>query len=183
MAIFSGWFQAFSVVHRLRTCAESAEDAGDQRICSQAIGAMVLVLAFAAGIQASNVGGLFVIHPEPAHGVVHAGKDFHRRGAWIIAHELLVDFQDAFQLAVENGRINVGEVEKNHRLPINSQPLLVNHLVDGAGGDVARHQIAVLGIPLLQKIPAFALGNRLRIAGIAFFLWYPDAAAFAARRF
>ena len=112
---------------------------------------------------------------------MHAGENLHRRCTWIIAYKLLVDLQDAFQLAVENGRINVGEVEINHRLPINSQSLLVNHLVDGAGGDVARHQIAVLGIPLLQKIPAFALGNRLRIAGIAFFLWYPDAAAFAAR--
>ena len=60
--------------------------------------------------------------------------------------------------------------------------MLVNHFVDGAGGDVARHQVAVLGIPLFQEVPALAFGDALGIALVARLLGHPDAAAFAAGR-
>ncbi len=114
---------------------------------------------------------------------MHAGKNLHGRVAGVVAHKLLVDFENAFQLAVENLAVDVGEVEINHRLAVDAEVVLEDHLEDGAGSDVARHQVAVLGIPLFQEIPAFFFRDRLRIAFIACRLRNPDASAFAARRF
>ena len=47
------------------------------------------------------VGGALVVAPQPAHRVVDGREDLHRHVARIDALELLVDFQDAGQLAVE----------------------------------------------------------------------------------
>ena len=100
---------------------ESAEDATDQRIRAQAIGAVVLVLALAGGKDAGNVGHLVEVDPEAAHGVVHAGEDLHGHFARIVADKLLVDFENAFELAVQRGAVDVGEVEIDHRLAVDAQ--------------------------------------------------------------
>ena len=114
---------------------------------------------------------------------MHAGENLHGHVAGIVADKLLVNFENAFQLAIENLAIDVGEVEINHRLAIDAEVVFVNHLVNGAGGDVAGHQVAVLRIPLFQEIPALAFGNGFEIALVASRLRHPDAAAFTARRF
>ena len=142
-------------------------DARHQRVRAQAVRAVDGVVGFAAGVEALDVGLLVEVHPQPAHGVVHAGEDLHGHIARIVAHELLVDFEDAFELAVERGAVDVRQVEIDHRLAVDAEVVLVHDLVDGAGGDVARHQVAVLGIPLFQEVPALALGNALEIALVA----------------
>ena len=38
----------------------------------------------------------------------------------IVAYELLVDFENAFQLAVEHLAVDVRQVEIDHRLAVNS---------------------------------------------------------------
>ncbi len=43
-----------------------------------------------------DVGLLVEVHPEAAHGVVHAGEDLHGNFAGVVANELLVDLEDAF---------------------------------------------------------------------------------------
>ena len=144
---------------------------------------MVLILALARGVNAGNVRGLGEIHPQAAHGVVHAGENLHGRVAGIVAHELLVNFQNAFELAIENLAIDVGEVEIDHRLAVDAEVVLVHHFVDGAGGDVARHQVAVLRIPLFEEVPPLIFRDRLRIAFVAGSLRDPDASAFSAGRF
>ena len=80
---------------------EPAVDAGHQRIRAQSVGAVVLVFGLASGENSGNVRGLLVIHPESAHGVVHAGENLHRHIARIVADKLLVDFENAFELLVE----------------------------------------------------------------------------------
>jgi hypothetical protein len=60
--------------------------------------------------------------------------------------------------------------------------MLVNHLVDRAGRHVARDQVAVLGIPLFQEIPALIGRNTLGIAFVSLLLGDPHTAAFSARR-
>ena len=182
IAIVRRSLQIASVAYRGRPGYESAKDAGHQRIRAQAVRAVILVFALAGGIDAGNVGGLVEVHPQPAHGVVHAGEDLHRRVARIVADKLLVDLENAFELAVEDLAVDVGQVEIDHRLAVDAEVVLVDHLVNGAGGDVARHQVAVLRIPLFQEVPALgfgdALGSRLS-PGVS---RNPDAAAFAARR-
>ena len=113
---------------------------------------------------------------------MHAGKNLHRRVARIVAHKLLVDFQNPFQLPVENLAIDVCQVEINHRLAVNAEVELVDDFKDGARGHVARHQIAVFRIPLLEEVPTLALRNRLRITLIARSPGNPDAAALSPRR-
>ena len=104
---------------------------------------MVLVLALAGGEEAGDVGHLVEVDPEAAHGVVHAGEDLHGDVARIVADEFLVDFEDAFELAVEGLAIDVGEVEVDHGLAVDAEAVLVDDFVDGAGGDVAGDEVAV----------------------------------------
>ena len=140
------------------------------------------VIALAAGVQPLNVGALIEVNPEAAHGVVHAGEDFHGHVAGIVANELLVNLQDAFQFAVERGAVNMCQVEIDHGLAVNAKVVLVDHFVDGPGRDVTRHQVAVLGVPLFQEIPAFAVGNALGLALITQLTRHPDTSTFATRR-
>ena len=96
--------------------------------------------------------------------------------------ELLVDFQDAAQLAVQLIGRQVADVE------VDAEPVLLHaqsfagaDVEDLPGGDVAGDQVAVLGIAFFEEVVAFLLGNllgRTRVMGPA---RDPDAAPFAAR--
>ena len=107
---------------------KAAEDAAQQRIRAQPVGAVVLVLALAGGKDAGNVGHLVEVHPQPAHRVVHAGKDLHGLDVGIDADKLLVDFEDAAELAVERGAVDVREVEIDHGLALETQTHLYTTL-------------------------------------------------------
>src|ERR1019366_1280211 len=52
-----------------------------------------------------------------------------------------------------------------------------------AGRDVAGHEVAVLGIPLLEEVPAIAFRNALEVALVALLARDPHAATFTAGRF
>ena len=111
------------------------------------------------------------------------GKDLHRHVARIVANELLVNLENAFELAIEYLAIDVRKVEVDHRLAIDAQVMLVHDLEDRARGHVARNQIAVLRIPLFEEVPALTCRNALRITLVARLLGNPDTSTFAARRF
>ena len=100
----------------------------------------------------------------------------------IVSHELLVNFQNAFQLAIENLGVDVGQVEVDHRLPIDAEIVLVDNLENRARSHIARHQIPIFRVPLFQEVPALALRNGQRIAFVARRLRNPHPSAFAARR-
>ena len=143
---------------------------------------MVLIFALARREDARNVGRLLEIDPQPAHGVMHARENLHRRVARVIAHKLLVDFENAFQLAVQNLPVDMCQVEIDHRLAVDAEVVLVDYFENRPRRHVARNQVAVLRIPLFEKIPTFVLRNRLRIACVARRLRHPHAPAFTARR-
>jgi len=144
---------------------------------------MVLVFRLARRENSGDIGGLFVIHPHSAHGVVHAGENLHGRDARIVADKLLVNFEDAFQLAVKNLGVDVGEVEINHRLSVDAEFELEHDFENGARCHIARHEIPILRIPFFEEIPALFLGNGFGIALVSRSFWNPDTAPFAARRF
>ena len=144
---------------RIGSGLESAEDATDKRVRAETVGAVVLVLALAGGKDAGDVGHLVEVDPQAAHGVVHAGEDLHRLLARIDADELLVDLENAVELAVQRGAVDVREVEVDHGLAVEAEAELVDDLVNGARGHVARDQVAVLGIPLLEEVEALGLGD------------------------
>src|SRR6476660_3458419 len=88
------------VVHRRGPGNEASEYAREEGIGAQAVGSVILVLALARGVNTGNASSLIEVHPHAAHGVVHAGKNLHGRVARVVAYELLVNFQNAFEFAV-----------------------------------------------------------------------------------
>src|SRR5215472_1051997 len=79
-------FESAGVLDRLRAGDVSAKDAGDQRIRSQTVRAVILKFTLASRENAADVGRLLIVHPEPAHRVMHAGENLHGGVAWIISH-------------------------------------------------------------------------------------------------
>src|SRR2546423_8474844 len=100
---------------------------------------MVAVFTLPAGEDPSNARSLREIYPEPAHRVVHAGEDLHRSVARIIPHKLFVDLKYSFKFAIECRAIDVSEIQIDHGLAVDAEPMLINHFMDGASGDIARH--------------------------------------------
>ena len=105
-------------------------------------------IRLARGKHTGNVGRLLVVHPQAAHGVVHAGENLHGHVARIVADKLLVDFENAFELLVENLAIDVRQVEIDHRLAVDAEVVLEDDFENRAGRHIARHEVAVLRIPL-----------------------------------
>ena len=171
-----------SVLHCAGTGDESSVDARHERVRAQAVGAVNGVVGLAAGVKSFDVGLLVEVNPQAAHGVVHARKDLHGHVAGIVAHELLVDFEDAFQLAVERGAIDVRQVEIDHRRAVDAQVVLEHDLMNGAGSDVTRYEVPVFRVPLFQEVPAIAFGNALEVALVAWLSRDPHPATFAAGR-
>ncbi len=64
---------------------------------------------------------------------MHAGEDLHGDFARVVADELLVDFEDAFELAVQRCAIDVGEVEVDHGLAVDAEAVLVDDFVRWRG--------------------------------------------------
>ena len=100
------------------------------------------------------------------------GREYlHRYFVRIIAHELLVDLDDAAELDVQFLRILVRQIEVHHVLAVNAELLVDADVENFTRRDVARHQVAVSRIFLFKEIPRLAVLVR------------PDAAALAACRF
>src|SRR5579863_807895 len=126
---------------------------------------------------------IYRVDPDAAHGVVHTGENFHGLFARVDAAEFFVDFENAFKFAVEGLAIDVGDIEIDGGLAVEAEFFLIDDAVDGAGGDVARNQISVFRIPLLEEVETLVFGNGFYGAGFAGILGNPDAAAFAAGGF
>jgi hypothetical protein len=94
-------------------------------------------------------------------------------------NELFVDFEDAFEL-VQALLGQVRQVEVDHRLPVDAHVVFIDDLEDFSGGDIARYEIAVLGIALFEEVPAVGLGDGTRGALLMAVARHPDPAAFAA---
>src|SRR5215813_4368293 len=179
----SGLHTVLRVSDGLWPSNESAKNTGNQRVRAQPVGAVISVFTLTGGEDPFYIGRLFVIHPEAAHGVVHAGKDLHRNFTRIVADKLLVDFQNAFELAVQRVTVYVSQIEIDHGLAVNAQALFVNDSVDRASGHITRYQVAVLGKPFFQEVKTFGLGNAAWFPIVPFVSGHPDAAALPTRRF
>ncbi len=111
---------------------------------------------------------------------MHAGENLHGLFAGIDAAEFFVDFEDAFELAVESFAVDVGDVEIDSGLSTDAEFFLIDDAVDGAGSNVARNEIAVFWVPLFEEVEAIVFGNGFRGARVVGISGNPDAAAFAA---
>src|SRR4029077_4459633 len=113
---------------------------GSHAIRRRAIRPLRLIPAFAGRIDTGNVGGLiFVVDPQAAHRVVHGGEDFHGLFARVYAYELFVNFENAFELFVEDVGGNMRNVEIDGGLAGQSHFHFEDAFVNGARSYVARH--------------------------------------------
>ncbi len=197
--LFGGLFLgAFDQVDDARRDEQSAEDAAQQRVGAQAIGAMILIVALADGVEVGNIGPLvarragdqparrvsFVVDPQPAHGVVDGGEDFHRHFARVDALELFVDFQNAAELQVECVSRDVRQVEIDAQpVALDAQVLVRADVEDFARGNVAGHEVAILRIALFEEVIPLGLGNLLGRARILRLTRHPHTASLAAGAF
>ena len=119
-----GGLVALHPVDDSRADKEPGEDATQEGVCSQAICAVVLVIAFSDRVEARDIGRLvagragqqstfavgFVVDPKSTHAVVDGREDLHGLFARIDALEFLVDLQDATELAIQLMAWDVGQV-------------------------------------------------------------------------
>jgi len=115
---------------------------------------MVLIFGLASGKDAGNVRLLLVIDPQSTHGVVHAGENLHRRVARIVAHKLLVDFQDTFEFAIQNLAIDMGQVEGGFLQGVGW--LTSEELWWDSKGELKTHAPSTYKIPTARDWPAQA---------------------------
>src|SRR6266446_4836508 len=163
MTVAGGVLQILRVLHCVRAGDEASKDARHQRVRAEPIRAVILIFGFSCGED--------------------AGEDLHRCVVRIVADELLVDFEDAFQLAVEYFAVNMRQVKIDHWLAVDAEVLLVYHFENRPRRHVARDEVAVFRVPLFEEVPALTLRNGFGVALVALSFWNPDASALAACRF
>jgi len=132
------------------TGEEATADAGEEGVCAEAVGPVDGEVGLAGGEDAGTL-VCWLKSTRAAHGVVHSGEYLHGDVAWIVADELLVDFENAFELAVEGFAVDVGEVKVDHGLSVQAEAQFVNDAMDGAGGDVAGTRLPYLGYHSSRK--------------------------------
>src|SRR6185312_14267536 len=138
-----------------------------------------------AGLEPAGLFFLGKVRPQPAHRVMDRREDLHRLVQRVGADEFFIDLENAFEPG-EDGLTAafldfVAKIEVDHVSAAHAQALLAD-FEDLAGGNVARDNVAVLGIPLFQDIVTLVLGDVIGIARIVRLARHPDAAAFAAGR-
>ena len=159
---------------------------------------MVLVVALPDRVETGNArllvarralehppgGALFEVDPQPSHRVVHRREDLHRGGARVDPLKLLVDVEDAPELAVECLLGDVRQVE------INAEPVLLDRQAFGGTdvedlprGDVAGDKVHVFRVALLEKVRSLRLGDCPRVARVLRSPRHPHPAPLAAGAF
>src|SRR5262249_53439355 len=111
------------------------------------------------------VRALLEVDPEPAHRVVDGREDAHRVVVRILPDELVVDLEHPGELLREHVLRQVGDVEVDLELVLPA--LRVEHatvLVEAlekelAARDVARDEVAVTGVLVLEEVVALLLRN------------------------
>ena len=157
---------------------------------AEAVRSVVGEVRLAEHVQTRDGGHEVVVHPETAHGVVRSGVNHHRLLVGIHIGDLLVHFEEVAVLAVDPLLAHAGdgvlEVEEHAATGGSYAAAVVAGFLGGAGGDIARSEVAEGGIFALQIVIAlalrhvgclhFAVANFLRYF---FALWYPDATIIA----
>ena len=156
-----------------------------QRAGAQAVGAVVGEVGLARHEEPGNRALQVVVDPQPAHRVVRRRVDAHRHLVGVLARDVLVHVEevavaiadDLFAQALDR----VGKVQVDAVLHRADAQAVVDLALGGTRRDIARRQVAIGGIHLLQVVVAILFRNlvhRPRLVGLA---RHPDAAVVAQR--
>ncbi len=135
--------------------------------------------------QARDRGLEVVVDPQAAHRVVHGGVDPHRHPVGVLVGDPLVHVEEVAVLGLDrlapHARDGVGEVQVDALAAGAHAPALVADVLRGAGGDVARDEVAEGRVDALQVVVALVLGDLVGGPVVALGLRHPDPAVVAQR--
>lgn len=135
--------------------------------------------------QARDGGLQVVVDPQAAHRVVHGRVDAHRDRVRVLGGDPRVHVEEVAVLLLDRLAAHpldgVGEVQVDALAAGADAPALVADVLRGAGGDVARDQVAEGRVDALQVVVALVLGDLVRRPVVALGPGHPDPAVVAQR--
>ena len=156
-----------------------------ERARAEAVRAVVAEVRFAEHEQAGHIRHEVVVHPQPAHRVMHGGIDAHRHLVGVLVGDLFVDLEE---VAVTLPHLVLAQpLDGIREVQIYAQPAgadaspVVACLLRRARGDVARREVAEARVFPFEIVVALRLGDRIRRARVALLLGNPDAPVVAQR--
>ena len=191
-------FAIARIVCNASATEEPIEDAREQRIRTESIRAVILVVRLTEGVETFDVGhhrvGRTVDHalairlgaiggPQAAHRIMDAWEDLHRKFCRIVTDELTVDLDDAAELALQVFATKVRKVEEHHVSAANAKAVLHANLEDLTCRDIARHDVSILWVALFEEVVPLGIGDLSWVARVALLARNPHAPALATRRF
>src|SRR3974390_1070603 len=152
---------------------------------AQAIGTVIGEVGFPENEQAGNGRHQVVVDPKAAHGVVGGGIDAHGDFVRVFACYALVHFQEVAVAFGDFGSAKaldaVGEIEIDTEAAGTNAATFVTFALGGAGGDVARNEIAKGGIAALEVVVALRFRDLVGRTLVTRSFGNPDAAVVAQR--
>ena len=151
------------VVDGVRQHEVAVGEALHERGRAEPVGAVVGEVGLPHDEQAGDRGLQVVVDPQPAHRVVHRRVDAHRGHVRVVAGDPLVHLEEVAVLGLDGVAAEpgdrVGEVEVDAEAAGADAAALVADVLRGAGGDVARHEVAERRVDPLEVVVAFVLGD------------------------
>ena len=134
---------------------------------AEAVGTVVGEVGLAADEKAGDGALEVVVHPEAAHGIVDRGENHHGGAVGIVTADALIHLEEV-AVAFLNGMFavaldGVAEVEENAETGGGNAVTGIAEFLGGAGGDVARGEVAEAGIFALEVVVALVLGDVVRV--------------------
>ena len=128
-------------------------------------------LASPSDEQAGDRGHQVVVDPQPAHRVVDGGVDAHRHLVRVLVGDALVHLEEVAVALARSTSLaepldGVGEVEVHAVLERADAACPASTIeLGGAGGDVARHEVAEARVAALEEVVALAPRGSGRASG------------------
>ena len=114
---------------------------------------------------------------------MHSREDLHWLVTWIDALELFVDFEDTAKLSIQLLARNVREVEIDAlSIRFDTAAFVHTDVEDLSRRNVARYEVTVRGISLLEEVVTLVFWNLLGISRVTGLGGNPNTATFTTSR-
>ena len=146
-----------AVLHSLRARYSTGICSRQQRVSTQTVCTVVLMVALTGSHQARNSGEMLSIYIDTAHGIMNGRENLHRNLTRILTYELSVDLDDTAQLALQIICRNMGQIQIYTTLVVDTQMHVIANLENSTGCNVTRNQVTICRVHFLQEVPRLAI--------------------------